>query len=280
MCERCGGEVVRKVKSQWMLKITAYAERLLEDLEKVNYMEKIKAQQRNWIGRSEGAEVDFAFSGTGKKIRVFTTRPDTLFGATYMVLSPEHPLIDEERDKIANWDEVAAYREAAARKSDFERSEVARDKTGVPLKGLMAVNPATARKSLSDIRLRPHVLRNGVIMAMPGHDRETGSLLEVRPSHSRSGGWRRHRKEALVDTEEGTIVNSGFPQRECRCRCHQAMTIGWKERVSVPARSTTSSATGSFPGRGIGESPFPWCTAKSTAGFRCPKTSFRSFCLT
>ncbi|MGI6631521.1 MAG: leucine--tRNA ligase [Bacillota bacterium] len=237
VCERCGGEVVRKVKSQWMLKITAYAERLLEDLEKVNYMEKIKAQQRNWIGRSEGAEVDFAFSGTGKKIRVFTTRPDTLFGATYMVLSPEHPLIDEERDKIANWDEVAAYREAAARKSDFERSEVARDKTGVPLKGLMAVNPATGKEIpvwISDYVLMSY--GTGAIMAVPGHDSrdwEFAKKFDLPIVEVVAGGD--IEKEAFVDTEEGTIVNSGFLNGMQVPDAIQAM-IDWLEREGLGTR--------------------------------------------
>jgi leucyl-tRNA synthetase len=237
VCERCGGEVVRKVKSQWMLKITAYAERLLEDLEKVNYMEKIKAQQRNWIGRSEGAEVDFAFAGTGKKIRVFTTRPDTLFGATYMVLSPEHPLIDEERDKIANWDEVAAYREAAARKSDFERSEVARDKTGVPLKGLMAVNPATGKEIpvwISDYVLMSY--GTGAIMAVPGHDSrdwEFAKKFDLPIVEVVAGGD--IEKEAFVDTEEGTIVNSGFLNGMQVPDAIQAM-IDWLEREGLGTR--------------------------------------------
>jgi leucyl-tRNA synthetase len=237
VCERCGGEVVRKVKSQWMLKITAYAERLLEDLEKVNYMEKIKAQQRNWIGRSEGAEVDFAFSGTGKKIRVFTTRPDTLFGATYMVLSPEHPLIDEERDKIANWDEVAAYREAAARKSDFERSEVARDKTGVPLKGLMAVNPATGKEIpvwISDYVLMSY--GTGAIMAVPGHDSrdwEFAKKFDLPIVEVVAGGD--IEKEAFVDTEEGTIVNSGFLNGMQVPDAIQAM-IDWLEKEGLGTR--------------------------------------------
>ena len=262
VCERCGGEVVRKVKSQWMLKITAYAERLLEDLEKVNYMEKIKAQQRNWIGRSEGAEVDFAFSGTGKKIRVFTTRPDTLFGATYMVLSPEHPLIYVERDKIANWDEVAAYREAAARKSDFERSEVARDKTGVPLKGLMAVNPATGKEIpvwISDYVLMSY--GTGAIMAVPGHDSrdwEFAKKFDLPIVEVVAGGD--IEKEAFVDTEEGTIVNSGFLNGMQVPDAIQAMIVGWKRGLGT-RKVATSSATGSFPGRGIGK-PIPWCTAK------------------
>ena len=122
VCERCGAPVVRKVKSEWMLKITEYADKLIKDLDDVDYIEKVKVSQKNWIGRSEGAEVDFALKDKDEKLRVYTTRPDTLFGATYMVISPEHPLIDKYKDEITNWDEIQKYREMAARKSDFERT--------------------------------------------------------------------------------------------------------------------------------------------------------------
>ncbi|HHY44857.1 MAG TPA: leucine--tRNA ligase [Firmicutes bacterium] len=212
VCERCGGEVVRKVKSQWMLKITEYAQRLLDDLDKVEYLEKIKTQQRNWIGRSEGAEVDFAVSGTDKKIRVFTTRPDTLFGATYMVLAPEHHLVDEERGRITNWDEVVAYREMAARKSDFERTELAKEKTGVPLRGLNAINPATGKEIpvwISDYVLMSY--GTGAIMAVPGHDSrdwEFAKKFNLPIVEVVKGGD--VEKEAFVDTESGILVNSGF----------------------------------------------------------------------
>ena len=135
VCERCGSEVVHRVKSQWMLKITAYAQKLLDGLDDVDFIDKVKVQQRNWIGRSEGAEVDFAIKDTDEKLRVYTTRPDTLFGATYMVLSPEHPLIDKLKDQITNYDACMAYRAEAAKKSDFERAELAKDKTGVQLEG-------------------------------------------------------------------------------------------------------------------------------------------------
>ena len=144
-CERCGGEVVRKVKSQWMLRITDYAQKLLDGLDDVDFIEKVKVQQRNWIGRSEGAEVDFTLT-TGDKLRIFTTRPDTLFGATYMVMSPEHPLIEKHKAQIENYEEIAAYREAAARKSDFERTELNKDKTGVEIKGIRAVNPVNGKE--------------------------------------------------------------------------------------------------------------------------------------
>ena len=143
-CERCGGEVVRKVKSQWMLRITDYAQKLLDGLDDVDFIEKVKVQQRNWIGRSEGAEVDFTLT-TGDKLRIFTTRPDTLFGATYMVMSPEHPLIEKHKAQIENYEEIAAYREAAARKSDFERTELNKDKTGVEIKGCLLYTSPRAR---------------------------------------------------------------------------------------------------------------------------------------
>ncbi|MCQ2437991.1 MAG: class I tRNA ligase family protein, partial [Clostridia bacterium] len=145
VCERCGGEVVRKVKSQWMLRITEYAQKLIDGLDSVDFIERVKIQQRNWIGRSEGAEVDFTLT-TGDKLTVYTTRPDTLFGATYMVISPEHPLIDANKDKINNYDAIIAYREVAARKSDFERTELNKDKTGVAIEGIHAINPVNGRE--------------------------------------------------------------------------------------------------------------------------------------
>ena len=143
VCERCGGPVVQKVRSQWMLKITDYAQKLLDGLDEVDFIDRVKTQQRNWIGRSEGAEVQFRLSGTEDALTVYTTRADTLFGATYMVVSPEHPFIDKYAARIKNFDAVSAYRRAAARKSDFERSELNKEKTGVPLEGLSAINPVT-----------------------------------------------------------------------------------------------------------------------------------------
>ena len=145
VCERCGSEVVRKVKSQWMLKITEYADRLIKDLDLVDYPDRVKAQQKNWIGRSTGAEVDFTTT-TGDTLTVYTTRPDTLFGATYMVISPEHPMLRKWENIIENMDEVKAYQAEAAKKSDFERTEVAKDKTGVCIKGVSAVNPVNGRE--------------------------------------------------------------------------------------------------------------------------------------
>lgn len=212
VCERCGGEVVRKVKSQWMLKITDYAQKLLDDLDNVDYIEKVKAQQRNWIGRSEGAEVEFKISGIDETLRIFTTRPDTLFGATYMVLSPEHPLIDKYRDKIENWEDVKNYREIASRKSDFERTEIAKEKTGVPLKGITAINPVTEKEIpvwISDYVLMSY--GTGAIMAVPAHDErdwEFAKKFNLPIVEVVKGG--NVEKAAFTDTETGVIVNSGF----------------------------------------------------------------------
>ncbi len=211
-CERCGGEVVRKVKSQWMLKITDYAQKLLDGLDTVDFLEKIKTQQRNWIGRSEGAEVDFSIAGTEEKIRVFTTRPDTLFGATYMVLSPEHPLVDRYADRIANMDAVLEYRRAAAAKSDFERTELAKDKTGVRLEGFTAINPVNGREIpvfISDYVLMSY--GTGAIMAVPAHDTRDWDfakkfglpIIEVV-----AGG--KVDEAAFTDIATGKMVNSGF----------------------------------------------------------------------
>ncbi|MBR5009238.1 MAG: leucine--tRNA ligase [Clostridia bacterium] len=211
VCERCGGEVIRKVKSQWMLKITAYAQKLIDGLDEVNFIEKVSTQQRNWIGRSEGAEVDFTLT-TGDKLRVYTTRPDTLFGATYMVISPEHPLVEKHKDIITNYAEVAAYREAAARKSDFERTELNKDKTGVELKGIRAVNPLTGTEIpvwISDYVLMGY--GTGAIMAVPAHDerdwefaRKFGlPIIEVVAGGS-------VQEAAYTDIQAGTMVNSGF----------------------------------------------------------------------
>lgn len=171
VCERCGSEVVHKVKSQWMLKITAYADRLIDDLDLVDYADRIKNQQKNWIGRSEGAEIDFKLKGKEETLKIFTTRPDTLFGATYMVISPEHGLLDKYKSDITNWDEITAYREAAAKKSDFERAELAKDKTGVEIQGVTAVNPVTGKDIpiwISDYVLMTY--GTGAIMAVPAHD--------------------------------------------------------------------------------------------------------------
>lgn len=212
VCERCGGEVVRKVKSQWMLRITDYAQKLLDGLDEADYIEKVKIQQRNWIGRSEGAEVDFAVSDSDAKIRVYTTRPDTLFGATYMVLAPEHALVDQMKERISNWDDIAAYREKAARKSDFERTELVKEKTGVELKGVSAINPVTGKPI--PIYISDYVLvtyGTGAIMAVPAHDARDWAfattfglpIVEVV-----AGG--NVAEAAYTDVEDGVMVNSDF----------------------------------------------------------------------
>ncbi len=212
VCERCGGEVVRKVKSQWMLKITEYAQKLIDGLDTVDFIEKVKIQQRNWIGRSTGAEVDFKVAGEDDFIRVFTTRPDTLFGATYMVISPEHKLIDKYRDKITNFDEVAAYRDAAARKSEFERTELAKEKTGVELKGIRAVNPVNGKEIpvwTSDYVLSSY--GTGAIMAVPAHDDrdyEFAKKFNIPIIEVVSGGD--ISESAFTDIATGIMINSGF----------------------------------------------------------------------
>ena len=236
-CERCGGEVVQKVRSQWMLRITAYAQRLIDDLDTVDFIERVKTQQRNWIGRSEGAEVDFALAGTEDKLRVFTTRCDTLFGATYMVMSPEHPYIDKYKERIQNWAEVQAYRESAARKSDFERSEMAKEKTGVPLKGLNAINPATGKEI--PIWISDYVLMSygtGAIMAVPAHDTRDYAFAKVfhLPIIEVVAGGDIE-KEAFTDCETGKLVNSGFLNGLEVEQAKEKM-IAWLEEKGIGAR--------------------------------------------
>ena len=212
VCERCGGQVVRKVKSQWMLRITDYAQKLLDGLDHVDFIEKVKVQQRNWIGRSEGAEVDFAIAGTADTLRVFTTRPDTLFGATYMVVSPEHPLIEKYRERIENYADVAAYREIASRKSDFERTELNKEKTGVELKGLCAIDPVNGKQIA--IWASDYVLMSygtGAIMAVPAHDTrdyEFARTFDLPIIEVIAGGD--IEKEAYTDVTDGVLVNSDF----------------------------------------------------------------------
>ncbi len=213
VCERCHGEVVRKVRSQWMLKITDYADKLIDGLNEVDFLEKIKAQQTYWIGRSEGAEVDFKLAGLDYSLRVFTTRADTLFGATYMVVSPEHPLIDKFADKISNMDELKAYREEAAKKSEFERTEVAKDKTGVEIKGIKAINPVTGKEIpvwVSDYVLMTY--GTGAIMAVPAHDERDWEFAKKfnLPIIEVVSGGKNVQEEAYTDVQDGVMVNSGF----------------------------------------------------------------------
>ncbi len=211
VCERCGSEVVRKVKSQWMLKITEYAEKLLEGLDHVDYIERVKTQQRNWIGRSTGAEVTFKTT-TGDDLLIYTTRPDTLFGATYMVISPEHPLIEKWAGIIGNMDAVRAYQAEAARKSDFERTEVAKEKTGVKLDGVRAVNPVNGKEI--PIFISDYVLISygtGAIMAVPAHDSrdwDFAKAFDLPIIEVVAGGD--VEKEAFTDCETGVMVNSDF----------------------------------------------------------------------
>ncbi|MCX4344368.1 MAG: leucine--tRNA ligase [Kineothrix sp.] len=214
VCERCGSEVVRKVKSQWMLKITEYADKLIKDLDSVDYVERVKVSQKNWIGKSEGAEVDFRVKGKEETLRIYTTRPDTLFGVTYMVLSPEHPMIDKYQEEIGNWDEVVAYREMAARKSDFERTELAKDKTGVAIDGLTAVNPVNGKEIpiwISDYVLMTY--GTGAIMAVPAHDERDWEFAKKfgLPIIEVVAGSETGVEEAVyTDVEDGILVNSDF----------------------------------------------------------------------
>ncbi len=213
VCERCGSEVVHKVKSQWMLKITEYAERLIDDLDLVDYPDRVKAQQKNWIGRSHGAEVDFDTTA-GDKLTVYTTRPDTLFGATYMVISPEHPLIEKWADRIGNLDAVREYQAAAARKSDFERTEVAKEKTGVRLEGVKAINPVNNTEI--PIFISDYVLVSygtGAIMAVPAHDTrdwEFAKKFGLPIIEVVKGGKVSVQEEAFTDCATGIMVNSGM----------------------------------------------------------------------
>ena len=211
VCERCGSEVVHKVKSQWMLKITEYADRLINDLDLVNYPDRVKAQQKNWIGRSKGAEVDFTTT-TGDTLTIYTTRADTLYGATYMVISPEHPMIEKWADKISNMDEIKKYQEAAARKSDFERTEVAKEKTGVRIDGVNAINPVNNKEI--PIFISDYVLVSygtGAIMAVPAHDTrdwEFAKKFDLPVIEVVKGG--NVQEEAYTDCAKGIMVNSGM----------------------------------------------------------------------
>ncbi len=212
-CERCGETVVHKVKSQWMLKITEYANQLIDDLDGVDYIEKVKTSQKNWIGRSKGAEVDFELKGKEDKLRVYTTRPDTLFGVTYMVVSPEHPIIDKYKDEIKNWDEIVAYREEASKKSDFERAELAKDKTGVAIDGFTAINPVSGKEIpvwISDYVLMSY--GTGAIMAVPAHDTrdwEFAKKMGLEIVEVVAGG-ENVQEEPFTNTTTGKLVNSDF----------------------------------------------------------------------
>ncbi len=217
VCERCGSEVVRKVKSEWMLKITEYADKLIKDLDDVDYIEKVKVSQKNWIGRSEGGEVDFSIKDKEDKLRIYTTRPDTLFGVTYMVVSPEHPVIDKYKDEIGNWDAIVEYREMAARKSDFERTELAKDKTGICIDGLTAINPVNGKEI--PIWISDYVLMSygtGAIMAVPAHDQRDWEFAKkfdlpmIQVVAGKDGAEVNLEEAAFTDVAAGVLVNSDF----------------------------------------------------------------------
>ena len=216
VCERCGAPVVRKVKSEWMLKITDYADKLIEGLNDVDYIERVKVSQKNWIGRSTGAEVDFQIKDTEDKLRIYTTRCDTLFGVTYMVVSPEHPYLDKYRDQIKNWEEIVAYREQASRKSDFERAELAKDKTGVAIDGLTAINPVNGKEV--PIWVSDYVLMSygtGAIMAVPAHDERDWEFakkfhLPIIQVVAKNGEEVDVNEAAFTDVATGVLINSDF----------------------------------------------------------------------
>ncbi len=216
VCERCGSPVVRKVKSEWMLKITDYAQKLIDGLADVDYIERVKVSQKNWIGKSQGAEVDFPIAGKEEKLRVYTTRCDTLFGATYMVVSPEHPLIDKYKEELKNWEAVLSYREEAAKKSDFERAELAKEKTGVVLDGLRAINPVTGKEI--PIWISDYVLMSygtGAIMAVPAHDERDWEFakkfgLPLIQVVAKNGEEVDIDAAAFTDVATGVVINSGF----------------------------------------------------------------------
>ena len=235
VCERCGGVVVQKVRSQWMLKITEYAQRLIDDLDDLDYIERVKIQQKNWIGRSEGAEVIFPIEGYPEGLKVYTTRCDTLFGATYMVVSPEHPIIDAMKDTIENMDEVREYQKAAARKSDLERAELNKEKTGVMLKGLKATNPVTGK--LIPVWISDYVLMGygtGAIMAVPAHDERDWEFAKKfnMPIIEVVAGGRDVQEECYSDVESGIMVNSGFLNGLTVKEAIQAM-IKWLEEKGI-----------------------------------------------
>ena len=238
-CERCGGEVVHKVKSQWMLKITEYAQKLIDDLDSVDYFEKIKTAQKNWIGRSTGAEVDFTTTA-GDMLTIYTTRPDTLFGATYMVISPEHPIIEKWADKLQNMDAIREYQAAAARKSDFDRTEMNKDKTGVKLEGVRAINPVNGREIpifISDYVLMTY--GTGAIMAVPAHDTRDWEFAKVfnLPIIEVVKGGEDVQKEAFTDCATGIMVNSefldGLSVEDAKVKIKEWLTANGKGREKV-----------------------------------------------
>ncbi len=241
VCERCGSEVVRKVKSQWMLKITEYADQLIRDLDTVDYVERVKVSQKNWIGKSQGAEVDFVLTGKEDKLRIYTTRPDTLFGATYMVVSPEHPMIDKYQSEIKNWEDVVAYREMAARKSDFERTELAKEKTGVMIDGLTATNPVNGTEIpiwISDYVLMTY--GTGAIMAVPAHDErdwEFAKKFNMPIIEVVAGSPVSVQDAVYTDVATGTLVNSQFLDGLSVADAKERI-MDWLEEKGIGTRKT------------------------------------------
>ena len=237
VCERCGSEVIRKVKNQWMLRITDYAQKLLDGLDHVNFIERVKLQQRNWIGRSEGAEVNFRIADTDQMLRVFTTRPDTLFGSTYMVVSPEHPIIQKLSSRITNMQELVAYAQEAAHKSDFERTELNKDKTGVEIKGIRAINPVTEKEI--PIWVSDYVLMSygtGAIMAVPAHDSrdwEFAKTFGLPIIEVVAGG--NVQEAAYTDIDDGVMVNSGF-LNGMKVKAAKSAMINWLEEKEIGQR--------------------------------------------
>ena len=215
-CERCGSPVIQKEKSQWMLKITNYAEKLIDGLDDVDFLEKIKIQQKNWIGKSEGAEVEFKIANSNETLKIYTTRPDTMFGCTYMVVAPEHPIIEKLKDKILNINEIKQYQDATTKKSDFERTELAKDKTGIEIKGIKAINPANGKEIpiwISDYVLITY--GTGAIMAVPAHDERdfafaTKFNLPIKQVITDKSNSISVDKEAYVSKNEGFLINSDF----------------------------------------------------------------------
>ncbi len=238
-CERCGAPVVRMVRSQWMLKITEYADRLIDDLDKVDFIDRVKTSQKNWIGRSTGAEVNFKIDGYDEGLKIYTTRPDTIFGATYMVVAPEHPIVKALAARISNIDAVHEYQQMAARKSDFERSELAKDKTGIPLEGIYAINPATGNQI--PIWISDYVLMGygtGAIMAVPAHDTrdyEFAKTMGLPIIEVVAGG--NIEEEAFTDCASGILVNSGFLNGMQVEDAKKAM-IDWLEKSGIGRRKT------------------------------------------
>ena len=240
VCERCGSPVVRKVKSEWMLKITEYADKLIDGLDGVDYIERVKTSQKNWIGRSHGAEVDFSLKDKPEKLTIYTTRPDTLFGATYMVISPEHPIIEKWADKLQNMDAIREYQAAAARKSDFDRTEMNKDKTGVKLEGVRAVNPVNGKEIpifISDYVLMTY--GTGAIMAVPAHDTRDWEFAKVfnLPIIEVVKGGEDVQKEAFTDCATGIMVNSefldGLSVEDAKVKIKEWLTANGKGREKV-----------------------------------------------